>query len=374
MRPTHTAEIMNRHRGVRERPEQPYIRAGIAAMAAVAAMVILAVIEKRMTGSWGFADRTPLIDAALLGRSVLALLLSALFILPFTRNARVRAVPAMGAKEQMLGWASLVLSIVFLGIFLSSPELFSALAREDHSVEWSSALALFAGCGLLLWSSVRFLRSRHAMSGFNAALCSAGALLLAACLFVVGMEEISWMQRVFDIQTPEVLIEANMQEELNFHNLFTNLFELLYYGGSFVFLMLLPFLKEVAPLPAVLRTIGPLIPGRVVLAVSAPIAAFNYDMWHLLPIQMVLILSLAILVRAAMTAPGRTEAVLFAAAALLLAISQVLMIAFGDQLVRLWDPTEYKELFIGLGFACYGGEVAVRAARGMVLAPRGVRV
>ncbi|MDJ0390958.1 hypothetical protein QMO56_22835 [Roseomonas sp. E05] len=336
----------------------------------MAVLLVLAVFEKQISGSWGFADRAPVIDASSLGRSMLALLLAALFILPFLRNAPARAVPALSAAQQRPAWASLALAVGFLVVFLASPELFSALAREDQSVEWSSAVALLLGSGLLLWSSMRFLRSRGGVRGFSAPLCSAGALLLAVCLFVVGMEEVSWMQRVFEIQTPTVLIEENMQKELNFHNLFTNGFELLYYGGSFVFLMLLPFLKEVAPVPAVLRAVAPLIPGRAVLAVSAPIASFNYDMWHLLPIQMVLILSLVIVIRAAMTAPGRGEMALFAVAALLLVLSQVLLIAFGDRLVRLWDPTEYKELFIGLGFACYGGEVAFRAARGAVFAPR----
>ncbi|MXP61775.1 hypothetical protein E0493_00235 [Roseomonas sp. M0104] len=373
MRNTHAAEIIDRHRGVRDKPEQPYIRAGIVALLSAVVMVVLAVLEKRAYGSWGFADEPPAFDAASLAKSALALLLSALFILPFLRSPPARALLAMGVAEKGLAWASLALAVAFLAVFLASPELFSALAREDHSVEWGSALALFLGCGLLLWSAVRFIAGRRNSGGYSASLCGLGALLLAACLFVVGMEEISWMQRVFDIHTPEALIGTNMQEELNFHNLFTNGSELLYYGGSFVFLMLLPFLKEMAPVPAVLRAVGPLIPGRAVLAVSAPIATFNFDMWHLLPIQMVLILSLVIVVQAARTAPNRGEATLFSAIAAMLALSQLLLIAFGDHLVRLWDPTEYKELFIGLGFACYGGQVAWHAARSSVPASRRLR-
>lgn len=43
-------------------------------------------------------------------------------------------------------------------------------------------------------------------------------LLAAICLFGAG-EEISWGQRVFDIQTPAALAERNAQRELNLHNL-----------------------------------------------------------------------------------------------------------------------------------------------------------
>ena len=33
------------------------------------------------------------------------------------------------------------------------------------------------------------------------------------------MEEISWGQRIFDIDTPEALKEVNVQKEINIHNL-----------------------------------------------------------------------------------------------------------------------------------------------------------
>ncbi len=43
---------------------------------------------------------------------------------------------------------------------------------------------------------------------------------LLGCLFFVGFgEEISWGQRIFGFQTPELLDEINMQQEVNIHNL-----------------------------------------------------------------------------------------------------------------------------------------------------------
>jgi hypothetical protein len=44
-------------------------------------------------------------------------------------------------------------------------------------------------------------------------------LLVALCAFFVGMEEISWGQRLFHLPTPEVLQEHNVQGELSLHNL-----------------------------------------------------------------------------------------------------------------------------------------------------------
>ena len=41
---------------------------------------------------------------------------------------------------------------------------------------------------------------------------------LAIGLLVIGMEEISWGQRIFNMDTPSVLETHNVKGELNFHN------------------------------------------------------------------------------------------------------------------------------------------------------------
>ena len=362
MRSIPQAEALPKTRRAQGRAEWPYLQAGIAAGLSAAAFMALGLWAKHEAGSWDFADRPPNFDIHSVGRSLLALVLSALIILPFLKESGTsRLAPRLGASQRLLAWSSLAMCAAFAALFVASPELFSAFAREDHSVEWASALALFVASGLLLWSAARFWKARRSMTPLGATLCTLGALLFAGALFVVGMEEISWMQRVFDIQTPTVLIEENQQKELNFHNLFTNVFELLYYGGGFVFLILLPFLVEAAPLPKLLKPVAPLLPGRFALAISAPLASFNYDMWHLLPIKMMVILTVVILVRLASRVESRAEAAFFSACALLVVLSQVLLLALGDQLIRMWDPTEYKELIIALGFACYAGEVVWRS-------------
>ena len=44
-------------------------------------------------------------------------------------------------------------------------------------------------------------------------------VLLSVCFISFG-EEISWGQRIFNIETPDFIADANRQSELNFHNLY----------------------------------------------------------------------------------------------------------------------------------------------------------
>jgi len=44
--------------------------------------------------------------------------------------------------------------------------------------------------------------------------------LLSCLMFVFAMEEISWSQRIFSLETPEILRRINVQNEINIHNIF----------------------------------------------------------------------------------------------------------------------------------------------------------
>lgn len=64
----------------------------------------------------------------------------------------------------------------------------------------------------------------------------------AALLFFLGMEEISWGQRVFGVETPEFLASRNLQNETNLHNLSTLDFNRLFYSSVFLVGVALPSL------------------------------------------------------------------------------------------------------------------------------------
>ncbi|MCL1876802.1 hypothetical protein FWF74_02105 [Candidatus Saccharibacteria bacterium] len=73
----------------------------------------------------------------------------------------------------------------------------------------------------------------------------AGVLvLLALVLFVMGMEEISWGQRIFKWETTGYFTDNNEQKETNLHNLATQLFQNVLFFGGFVLLVVLPFFRD----------------------------------------------------------------------------------------------------------------------------------
>ena len=104
----------------------------------------------------------------------------------------------------------LVFSVVLSRV--NPQDFIERFAVEDGLVEWGTSIALFIG---FIISVRRFARSRRRF-GWRGKLI----LLFVAfvCLFGAG-EEISWGQRIFNIETPEALKAHNAQEEFNLHNL-----------------------------------------------------------------------------------------------------------------------------------------------------------
>ena len=80
---------------------------------------------------------------------------------------------------------------------------------EGSIVEWSSFLILIAS-SLLLFKAAR--RWRNAVSRWLLFAASFGA-------FVIGMEEMSWGQMIFNWETPELFNDYNIQHETGLHNL-----------------------------------------------------------------------------------------------------------------------------------------------------------
>lgn len=240
-------------------------------------------------------------------------------------------------------------------VFLHDPAAFDAGAQEDQPLEWLSALLLFAGAGLFLVHAVRGRRDRLTL------FAAAGLGLL---LLVIGMEEISWGQRLFGFATPEGLSEANWQHEFNLHNVQTDLSETLYYVGASLFLILLPLLRDLVPAGFRSLPIDRLAPHRHVALASAPVFVFTYGHWNLYSIQLAAWLAVGAYFAWAVAARRRgdpAEAAAFALAALLVVVGQALFLVRGPTLVDIPDPTEYKEFFIALGFAWHGA--TVRPAR-----------
>lgn len=103
----------------------------------------------------------------------------------------------------------LIWAMVALG--LRSWNDFAYLLREDGAFETLTAAFLFLACAV-----------SHQLAGVARRLGSgkvAVALWIGAAAFLfVGMEEISWGQRLLSLKTPDALSAVNEQHELNLHN------------------------------------------------------------------------------------------------------------------------------------------------------------
>ncbi len=124
---------------------------------------------------------------------------------------------ASASRDGQFSWREflvhlgLALGLLALSLFLhvERPVDYLRLVAEDNFGEYASAvawllMAFFFGL-LSLRASDRTRRILWAVFAFGA--------------FFVGMEEISWGQRILGIPTPEALQEINSQGELTLHNI-----------------------------------------------------------------------------------------------------------------------------------------------------------
>jgi hypothetical protein len=95
------------------------------------------------------------------------------------------------------------------------------------------------------------------------------------------------------------------------------------------------------------------VPSLSVLFLSAPLAAFNYDMWNTTQMQVLFHATVVILLYYAVTMASRDrDRLYFSVLPVTVAAIQFIFLVRGG-LIRHWELTEYKEFFIPLGFVVY---------------------
>ena len=147
--------------------------------------------------------------------------------------------------EQFIYLAVVLIFAVGLGLQFMAPELLESwYLAEDGFLEWLIVVIFAFLAGLCFWRALRLRGMRSA--GFVAV----SVILGLAFVFGIG-EELSWGQRLFDIQTPDVLKQYNKQQELNIHNLKLGgisfnqvIFGWLLFLGLALYLLLLPWLAD----------------------------------------------------------------------------------------------------------------------------------
>jgi len=322
-------------------------------------------------------EEPPIFDALHIGQTLVLAFLCALFVLFTVRmgcvgldGRRVASAPAgiaarerlaQGAQSSYLGWAALGLTLglswLFTAVFVASPVLFNRLALEGGVIERASACGCFVAAVVSLLALAAFPAGPKRQQTTKRVL----ALGLALLFLLIGMEETSWFQQDLNIRTPG-LFAANHQGEMNLHNYATNITEIIYYSGVFVFLVLLPFIDRQTLLPVEKRSLSVFVPAQWLMLCGAVPVAYNHDMWNNYPTQLAFFLTLFILLYTLRyPAPATPRPLVLVVLATVVA-TQVVFLLNSDSFVRLWDVTEYKELLIPLCFVFYALDLWRRAA------------
>ena len=106
---------------------------------------------------------------------------------------------------------AIMLAVSFILFFTNKP-LFNQYVIEDGVVEWLTVTGLLLGAFTCFARFVNYLRKKSWIF-------LAITLALGLMLFFVAGEEVSWGQRIFNIQSSEYFQQNNLQRETNFHNL-----------------------------------------------------------------------------------------------------------------------------------------------------------
>lgn len=323
-------------------------------------LALVIIVDRLVSGVGVFDERSPEFSWPYLLRSA-ALACASFVIMAGGRRVAVTKLPRADVTSYGgMAWLAPTTTISLLtalgagALLLASPTTLTNLVREDRLVEWCSAAFGFLAGSLLLVAVVR----NRTRSG--SPLTAAALVVLAGLFVLIGLEEVSWFQRVLDIETPAGLVDRNSQRELNLHNLATGPSENLFYGGAFLFGVAWPFVLGDRRLPGVLAALGPVAPTPLVLYGSAVVGGIVFEMWNVLAIQLTFWMSLAAMVLVDSAHPGRHLARY--SAVTLVAVAAIFLSA-GDTMIRDWDDTEVRELVILFNLFVYAaGVVAATGA------------
>lgn len=110
---------------------------------------------------------------------------------------------------------SIILFLTVIGVYFAYTDLLffeGTYVREDGFIEWLTVLALLFGA-FTSWKRALIVKN-------SKGLLFLFSLIIFGCVFLFGAgEEISWGQRIFEIESPEFFKKHNSQMETNFHNL-----------------------------------------------------------------------------------------------------------------------------------------------------------
>lgn len=146
-----------------------------------------------------------------------------------------------------------------------------AAVQEDGALEWATFW------GFLIATCAFFELARRERKALGTVPWF--ALATGLFCFLVGMEEISWGQRIFGYRPPAYFLEHNYQQEFNLHNVMdSDLRAHAVEATIFVFGILLPLLGRIAPTRRLMERVGVAAPPLTLVPAFA-VMLFFY-LWY----------------------------------------------------------------------------------------------
>ncbi|HZL12482.1 MAG TPA: hypothetical protein VFC65_21045 [Prolixibacteraceae bacterium] len=319
----------------------------------IAGLIIVLALDKYywqigiLTEGWPIFSQEYIIRSLVVIISLSALIYNA----PWPKQKIILAEKNGWTFERWSVITILIVSLVFLVIFLVTPSAFSAGSQEDSIIEWGSFIFLILSCILFILSFVKGQNNRQVKP-----LTMLIFLLFAFTFFLIGMEEVSWLQRVIGIETPEIL-KNNMQSEMNLHNFATSKVEDAYYFSAFLVLVLLPYIRIIFPNLLKYDSTEVFVPRPFIALAGAFACAYNFDMWNIIFTQTTFWGTVVILISFSIFTARKNDKIIIGSVLLVILLTQACFLANGNNFQRIWEVTEYKELLIPMAYFIYAIDV-----------------
>jgi hypothetical protein len=176
---------------------------------------------------------------------------------------------------QFLSITTIPLLILFIIIInIVDQRFYHEITKEDNYVEWLTVLILLISGVLSFIRANKLRKSQRRYVWFY--------VLFGIFFILSSFEEISWAQRIFDVDSTEYFIEHSDQQEINVHNVFSKwsgirtkhvaAFVLFLYGSC------LPLLTKIKPLQKFVDKLGIPVPP-LILSLSFALSAALLTNW-----------------------------------------------------------------------------------------------
>ncbi len=146
-------------------------------------------------------------------------------------------------KNKIVFWLPLFLILLFFIFRFIDKEKYFSLIQEDGLIEYLQSFFYLTASIFTLATAGRLLKNKQKKIAFF-------YFLFSFALFFVAGQEVSWGQRIFNLDNPNFFAQHNTQEEISIHNL-GPIQDLLHFGyiligffGAFGYFLAQPILKR----------------------------------------------------------------------------------------------------------------------------------